>query len=438
MNYGGDYNILTPASFSGAVLNSAGIPVAQQDTSGGVYGSINLYGSNAGLKINGVTYTLIQSMSQLDALDNINAVTNMYYDTATHAYDIPATYMVITTYSWGWNMNVKYYNPADGQYDLTSITPITGNYALARNLDASGTTYITSLISSFSGTFAGLGHTISNLTINAPIQNPSTTPTTTITDVYGPFSADAALIGTTTGSTNVVRDLGLINTNVTADSGATLVGSFSGGTVSGVYATGNVNVLGNGAGLIASVTGTTVTNAYANVAVTASQTGQVGGLISYASNSTITSSHASGAVTLMGGAYTGVEDPDGNAGGAIIDYAGGLVAGMSGTVSNCYATGVVSDTHGRYVGGLLGNFAGSATNSFATGPVTALGYVGGLIGQSTGSSGSPAIVTNDYATGAVTAVGSGFASSGYVGYEGGLIGYATYTNVGNPALPRVT
>ena len=49
----------------------------------------------------------------------------MYYDTATHAYDIPATYMVITTYSWGWNMNVKYYNPADGQYDLTSITPAT-------------------------------------------------------------------------------------------------------------------------------------------------------------------------------------------------------------------------------------------------------------------------------------------------------------------------
>ena len=68
-------------------------------------------------------------------------------------------------------------------------------------------------------------------------------------------------------------------------------------------------------------------------------------MISYASNSTITSSHASGAVTLMGrAAYTGVEDPDGNAGGAIIDYAGGLVAGMSGTVSNCYATGVVSDS----------------------------------------------------------------------------------------------
>ena len=64
MNYGGSYNILTPASFSGAVLNSAGIPIAQTDTSGGVYGSVSLSGSGACLKINGNAYTLIHSMSQ--------------------------------------------------------------------------------------------------------------------------------------------------------------------------------------------------------------------------------------------------------------------------------------------------------------------------------------------------------------------------------------
>ena len=78
MNYGGyngttvttpatgtNYNILTKASYSGAVLDANGNPVAQQDTSGGVYGSVTLSGSNASLAINGNAYTLIHSMSDM-------------------------------------------------------------------------------------------------------------------------------------------------------------------------------------------------------------------------------------------------------------------------------------------------------------------------------------------------------------------------------------
>jgi hypothetical protein len=40
MNYGGDYYILTPASFSGAVLDENGKPIAKTDTSNGQYGGI--------------------------------------------------------------------------------------------------------------------------------------------------------------------------------------------------------------------------------------------------------------------------------------------------------------------------------------------------------------------------------------------------------------
>ena len=81
---------------------------------------------------------------------------------------------------------------------------------LAQNLNASGTTYASSLISSFSGTLAGLGHTISNLTIN---ESPS-------------ISESTGLIGQTTGTTSVLRDIGLVNANITSANGA-------GGTLAG-------------------------------------------------------------------------------------------------------------------------------------------------------------------------------------------------------------
>ena len=175
MNYGGyngttvttpatgtDYNILTPASFSGTVLNSAGIPVAQTDTSGGVYGSITLSGSSASLKINGNSYTLIQSMSQLDALDGYNAATG----TGTAA-----------------NVN--------------------GYYALAQNLIASGT-YQDALVKQFNGVFTGLGHKIDGLTIDTGSSSGYG---------YGLFG----LVGLPDGS-GVVRDIGLTNANLNARS----------------------------------------------------------------------------------------------------------------------------------------------------------------------------------------------------------------------------
>ena len=64
MNFGNDYYLLTPATYSGTVLDANGIPVAMTDTSGGVYGSITLSGANATLTMNGTPYTLIHSMSQ--------------------------------------------------------------------------------------------------------------------------------------------------------------------------------------------------------------------------------------------------------------------------------------------------------------------------------------------------------------------------------------
>ncbi len=125
--------------------------MAQTDTSGGVYGSITFTNSanTNGLKINGNTYTLIYSMSQLDLLDGGNSVTGMYYDPTTHSYDIPIGSRIsdnISNYknyrgTCSSGSGTCYWDPTTQLYDLsrainTSIRryywdPTTGAYDIA-------------------------------------------------------------------------------------------------------------------------------------------------------------------------------------------------------------------------------------------------------------------------------------------------------------------
>ncbi len=325
MNYGDNYNILTPASYSGAVLNANGIPVAQQDTSGGVYGSITLSGGGNSLTINGNPYTLIYNLGQ-----------------------------------------------------LATTGTLSGYYAIAQNLDAtswsaanSGTP---SVVANFSGTLAGLGHTISNLTLDAP------------------SSRLVGLIGQTAGSTNVIRDIGLTNVNITGDIivGA-LVGLANTATVNQAYVDGgSVTGGGNVGGLLGSALATTIENSYANVNV-AGTGGSIGGLIGSASDKLINiiNSHASGTVT---GATTGSSN-------SVEPGVGGLVGYGGSSITNSYATNTVTgDLGSQGVGGLVGYWGGSITNSFATGNVTGFNGVGGLMGYAY----SGGTVSNCYATGNVT------------------------------------
>jgi filamentous hemagglutinin family protein len=389
MNYGGDYNILTPASYAGAVLNDNGIPVANTDTSEGVYGSITLPGSNASLTMNGNTYTLIHSMSQLDALDGYNAATG------------------------------------EG-----SASTVTGYYAIAQNLDASGTTYTNSPIESFSGTLAGLGHTINNLTINAPSAN------------------NIGLIGSATDST--LRDIGLTNVNIT---GAANVGALLGNggtsdtggfTVENAYSTGQVvgnDVVG---GLIGTLSGgqkpATINYTYSTAAVTSlpdaveNATETTGGLIGTAYYASIDNSHATGNVTAVYGATGGLAGKV--VGANEITYSTPLEF----AIVNSYATGNVAVTttsdYSSSAGGLIGN--GLDTNvsyAFATGNVSGYDQVGGLIGTVTASlyhdttNYASLNIYNTYATGNVSSIGDYLGSDLEGSATGGLIGAALGTNV---------
>ena len=77
---------------------------------------------------------------------------------------------------------------------------------------------------------------------------------------------------------------------------------------------------------------------------------------------------------------------------------GGLVGCNYGTITGCYATGTISNK-GDYVGGLTGVNVGGGTitNCYATGTVTGYRNVGGLVGYN----GSGSSISQCYSTGAV-------------------------------------
>ena len=290
--------------------------------------------------------------------------------------------------------------------DLQNAVGVSGYYALARPLDMSSISNFTPLTpGGFTGTFNGLGNTISNLVIN-----------NSGADSVGLFGQ------VSTGGT--IRNVGLIQANVTDYGEAT--GSLAGvndGTISNVYATGNVtdngdnkgisntasSNSGNAAGGLIGVNEGTISDAYVTENVTQSSIlgghATVGGLVGLNYYGTISNVYATG--NMRSTSYNGET-------GDLVGY------NYYGTISNAYATGNVNGTGGTgttKTGGLVGsNYYGTISNAYATGNVTgsALSEVGGLVGYNSGS------ISNAYATGNVT---------GRYGPAGGLVGYNYYGTI---------
>ena len=181
--------------------------------------------------------------------------------------------------------------------------------------------------SGYAAIFEGNGHTIANLFINRSSTH------------------DVGLFGSTTDN-STVRNVGLVDANVTGhnDTGA-LIGSAY-GKVDSAYSTGSVSGAGYVGGL-AGYSGSTIQRSYSTANVTS--TGDtVGGLVGYSSGyaAVISASYATGAVS----------------GGSRV---GGLLGGLEATaaIAGSYATGSVTGTGGN-VGGLVGEPGGTVTNSY--------------------------------------------------------------------------
>jgi filamentous hemagglutinin family protein len=311
---------------------------------------------------------------------------------------------------------------------------LTGNYALAAPLDASGVSGWVSIGTDgagnigngglgFTGTFAGLGNTISNLMINT----------------------SASLVGLFGYSDGTIRDLGVVGGSVTTTAG-TLVGGLSGyngGTVSNSYSTATVSGTSNVGGLFGNTTAGVV-NSYATGPVTA--TGSfVGGLAGFA-NGSISDSYATGTVTATGssghsdvggliGETVGANISRSHATGSVrvsggYDAVGGLIGATvtGGAVMQSFATGSVTDlTGGAKLGGLVGVNGAAISDSYAMGAVSGAGNaIGGLVGSNTTT------VTTSYSTGAVIG-GTSAIVGGLVGANSGTV-TQSYWDTGTSGL----
>ncbi|MGB2808839.1 MAG: GLUG motif-containing protein [Sedimentisphaerales bacterium] len=109
-------------------------------------------------------------------------------------------------------------------------------------------------------------------------------------------------------------------------------------------------------------------------------------------------------------------------------HAGGLTGINGGMVSNCYSTGSVICT-GEQFGGLVGRNTGTISNCYSTSNVNGTAeasqrYVGGLVGyNSFRDQGNPGIIEDSYSLGIVSA---DYLVGGLVGWNGGHI-YNSYT-----------
>jgi hypothetical protein len=242
-------------------------------------------------------------------------------------------------------------------YDLNAIRDnLGGSYILMNDLDSTTDGYeelvsltanggagwqpIGAFNATFTGTFDGQGYEIHDLFINRP------------------YEGDVGLFGYVSEG-GVIKNLGVVNTDVT---GLASVGGLIGenaGNVSNSYSTGNVTDGGWGwvGGLIGGNAGT-VNNSYSTSYVTGYA--GVGGLVAFNDEAgTVSNSYSS--ANVMGE-----------------EIVGGLVAGNAGIVSNSYSTGSV--TGNNNVGGLVGENHGTVSNSYSTGNVTGDVNVGGLVG----------------------------------------------------------
>ena len=241
-------------------------------------------------------------------------------------------------------------------------------YELSADLDLSGRNWspIGNRSNFFAATFEGNGHTITNLSSNQT------------------RSLNLALFGRTASSA-VIRNVGLVNVNVTGTArvgyrAGSLVG-YNEGAIQRCYATGKVsgNIAGGLVGFNAA-TGT-ITASYAAVRAVAGEYG-AGGLVG-PNAGTITSSYATGRVT------------DGAASG-LADHAGGLVAYNSGTITASYATGPVSG--GAPSGGLVGTNVGTVTTSYWDTTTSIRTNSAGGTGQTTTALQTPTGATGIYST----------------------------------------
>ncbi|MBT8607988.1 filamentous hemagglutinin N-terminal domain-containing protein [Polynucleobacter paneuropaeus] len=269
---------------------------------------------------------------------------------------------------------------------ITSATNNLSNYVFGSDVDLLNTLYNAAPFlgtQNFEGVMNGFGHVVKNLNISVTGSAP-----------YGGYGLFRSIYnGNGAGNLYNIGVTGSISGSgsLSGQSGngiGGLVGYSYGGNISNAYSTvsiaytvGSSNSVGGLVGALISGYASSVNNSYATGAINASSSLSVGGLIGdFSGVDVLSNSFATGAVTGLS-----------SVGGLI----GNL--GASGLVSNVYSTGTVTASQSSSItGGLIGNGSGTASisNAYAYGQVVCTGYAGncgGFAGYI-----SSASITNSY------------------------------------------
>ena len=240
-----------------------------------------------------------------------------------------------------WNNLNAVRNNLDGNYILMNkLDSTTAGYAELASTTANqgnGWLPIGTSRNSFRGSFDGQGFEIRDLFIDRVGED------------------DVGLFSFVDGG-GTIKNVKLIEADVTGDMGTAALAAYNAGTVSNCHSTGSVTGHFHVGGLIAENDGI-VRDSYSAVSVSGSY--EVGGLIGD-NHGTVSKSYTTGSVTGD-------------------DYAGGLVGWNRDTVSNSYSSANVAGE--SLVGGLVGHNRGSVSNCHSTGSVTGYEDVGGMVGR---------------------------------------------------------
>ncbi|NQX81383.1 MAG: hypothetical protein HRT66_05235 [Flavobacteriaceae bacterium] len=222
----------------------------------------------------------------------------------------------------------------------------------------------------FTGDLNGNKKAISNLYINRDMAD------------------NVGLFGVIINALNPIRDLGLIDCDITGNSYVGgLVGDANGLYIYDSYVKGTISSTGDYAGGMAGrLISSSVNNSYSEGTITGGDR-RTGGLIG-SFNGTVNNSYS--AATVNG---------NGDSTGGLIGRASTSIDVDTPSVSNSYATGNV--TGGGDTGGLIGTIGENTyvINSYATGDVTGGGNTGGLIGKMSGAKLENSIAFNNNVSG---------------------------------------
>ena len=296
--------------------------------------------------------------------------------------------------SAGFSVNGNSYSIIDDVTELQAMSSnLSGKYVLGSDIDASATAGWNAgagfnPVSIFSGTLDGLGHEVSQLYINRPSQ--------TTVGMFGKTSgATIKNIGLLNVNISGADDVGALIGDMTVNGGSSLLER--------VYASGQVTASGGYVGGLLGLAETysgnsyiTIRNSYSSVNVQANN--RVGGLMGWLG------SLNSGAVLLENSYASGSVSGSSYVGGLVGRVFTSLSSGLSMTLNNTYASGAVtgSSNVGGLLGDVNGaviTAQNSYWNTSTTGQLNGVGSISSgspVISQVNGLTAAQAVQQSSY------------------------------------------